>query len=553
MAPQNPRRSAGSRPATTELQPIDGMDVSMSEMEADLRQSTGLDHPDLMGAGMAMFLVYMYASIPNPPVSPAAPLASAVAARPPADGVDRISRLPDQILRNVVSRLPAKDAARTGALAARWRGLWLSVPLSVVDEQILPRHALTERMAPGGDTIWSRLAVAAASSALEAHPGPFRCAHLTRGHMASHEAEAKCWLQLLAAKGVQELVFINHPYPINSPLPAEIFSCVSVTKLHLGLWMLPSTAALPRSTRFPHLRELVLGFILMRDRDLAFLIERSPVLESLTMIARPTMLSLRLVSRSLRCVQVGMCGVDNITVVDAPCLERLFLWMSVPEKRSRIKIGHAPKLRMLGYWQPADHELEVGSTVIKESTKVSLSTVVPSVQILALEVQFDVRNDVKMVPTFLKRFPNVETLHIYSQGAGESKLDLKFWLDAGPIECVQSHVKKFVFQEFRGKRSELVFLKFIAERAQFLQKMIVMVSSSVHDVNAKLKPLTSAKWASEGCKLIVFKSSVPSNRGAPLWVFSMASDSSCRDPFGLETADGELNRDAYVLDHSSTL
>ncbi|TVU11299.1 hypothetical protein EJB05_44875, partial [Eragrostis curvula] len=416
-------------------------------------------------------------------------------------------------------------------------------------------------MAPvGDDDIWSKLAVASASSALAAHPGPFRCAHLTRGHMASHEAEAQRWLQLLAAKGVQELVFVNRPWPLNFPLPAEIFSCVSVTKLHLGMWMLPSTAALPRSTRFPHLRELVLSLILMRNQDLAFLIERSPVLESLTIISGHTMSDepLRLVSRSLRCVQLSMCGWEHITVVDAPHLERLFLLMSAPDEPLRIKIGHAPNLRMLGYWQPGDHELEISSTVIKEGTKVSPKTIVPSVHILALEVQFDVCNKVKMVPTFLKRFPNVETIHVYSQDTDEptGKLNLKFWPEVGPIKCVQSHVKKFVFQEFRGKISELMFLKFIVERAQFLKKMVVTVASgcfsSVHDVNAKLKPLTSAKWASEGCKLIVFKGSV-SDGEAPAWCFHIASDSSCMDPFDLGTADAELNRDAYVLHHSSTL
>jgi hypothetical protein len=39
-------------------------------------------------------------------------------------------------------------------------------------------------------------------------------------------------------------------------------------------------------------------------------------------------------------------------------------------------------------------------------------TMVTSVKILSLQVRFGVRNDVKMVPTFLKCFPNLESLHI---------------------------------------------------------------------------------------------------------------------------------------------
>ncbi|OEL15608.1 hypothetical protein BAE44_0023374 [Dichanthelium oligosanthes] len=78
----------------------------------------------------------MYDSLPDPPVSPAAPLSPTAAACAP-DGVDPISRLPEEVLRNVVSRLPAKDAVPTTALASRWRGIWRSVPLALIDAHLL--------------------------------------------------------------------------------------------------------------------------------------------------------------------------------------------------------------------------------------------------------------------------------------------------------------------------------------------------------------------------------------------------------------------------------
>jgi hypothetical protein len=187
--------------------------------------------------------------------------------------------------------------------------------------------------------------------------------------MASHQPEMERWLKLLAAKGVQELVFINRPWPLNFPLPAELFSCAaSLTRLYLGAWRFPSTAGLPRATRFRNLQELVLSLIVIEDRDLQFLIDKSPVLEILTVITSLACSRVRLVSCSLRCVQVTMSSLTDITVVDAPRLERLFLWMNMcsprNDRRSRIKIGHAPTLRMLGHWQPK-FELEIGNTIIK--------------------------------------------------------------------------------------------------------------------------------------------------------------------------------------------
>jgi hypothetical protein len=53
------------------------------------------------------------------------------------NGVDRISSIPDRILRNVVSCLPVKDATRTGALASRWHDPWRLMPAVFTDANLL--------------------------------------------------------------------------------------------------------------------------------------------------------------------------------------------------------------------------------------------------------------------------------------------------------------------------------------------------------------------------------------------------------------------------------
>ncbi|GJM94011.1 hypothetical protein PR202_ga10620 [Eleusine coracana subsp. coracana] len=65
---------------------------------------------------------------------PAPPFSGAVGSRSSSrggggGGADRISSLPDAVLSNIVSRLPAKNAA----LSRRWRCVWASTPL-VLDE-----------------------------------------------------------------------------------------------------------------------------------------------------------------------------------------------------------------------------------------------------------------------------------------------------------------------------------------------------------------------------------------------------------------------------------
>uniref|UniRef100_M8BYG5 F-box/LRR-repeat protein 15/At3g58940/PEG3-like LRR domain-containing protein n=1 Tax=Aegilops tauschii TaxID=37682 RepID=M8BYG5_AEGTA len=141
------------------------------------------------------------------------------------------------------------------------------------------------------------------------------------------------------------------------------------------------------------------------------LVARSPVLEILNIEGWRTELCLRLVSQSLRCVQICSSVMESITMAKAPCLERLIPSGRVGRGAFRVRIVDAPKLHTFGFLEPGQ-VLEVGKTAIMPGIKASTSTMLTTVKILSLNVRFGVRSDVKMVPTFLKCFPNMERLHI---------------------------------------------------------------------------------------------------------------------------------------------
>uniref|UniRef100_A0A453SN49 Uncharacterized protein n=1 Tax=Aegilops tauschii subsp. strangulata TaxID=200361 RepID=A0A453SN49_AEGTS len=300
-------------------------------------------------------LTYIYTCLPEPPVSDTARLAARRAA--PYHDVDRISGLSDALLHDIVSRLPFKDAARTAVLATRWRRVWLSAPLVVVDNHLLDHWPPTRADAPA--------VTAAVSRALAAHPGPFRCVHLVSSHMDGYPAQLKRWLRLLAAKGVQELVLVNRPCPRQVPLPGTLFRIGTLTRLYVGVWKFPDVACLGDAS-FPNLRELGIFSVAMEKGDIKAVVARSPVLEILNIQGSVKGLGLHLISQSLRCVQICDSVMENIVVVDTPRLERLILYKvrgslnPASVLRTGIKIGNAPKLEMLGYLEPGKYVLQAG-------------------------------------------------------------------------------------------------------------------------------------------------------------------------------------------------
>ncbi|CAD6250988.1 unnamed protein product [Miscanthus lutarioriparius] len=103
----------------------------------------------MMGGNMLSLTKTAFTNLPHPPAATTAPLSGAVRA---LDRVDLISFLPGGILRDIVSRLPVKDATRTTVLSTRWRRVWHTTPLILVHAHLLPNASIgTGRNRLGAD------------------------------------------------------------------------------------------------------------------------------------------------------------------------------------------------------------------------------------------------------------------------------------------------------------------------------------------------------------------------------------------------------------------
>ncbi|XP_051199561.1 F-box/LRR-repeat protein 13-like [Lolium perenne] len=414
----------------------------------------------------------------------AAPLSAAGRRR------DRLSALSDDLLHEIITQyLPVTEAAKTAALARRWRHLWKSTPL------VLRDAALPE---PARD--------AAVPRVLAEHPGHFSAVVLLDCRLASLDRELPDWPRLLADKHTQKLYLANRStpnltYDALPHIPADILRCDSLQELLLGFWAFPVDLSHGAGISLPNLRCLTLIMVAIRDDDLEHLITACTVLEILK-LSGTTPKRIHLRSPSLRCALVGLSRVEDFAVVDAPLLERLVLFL--PSKVTTVKIGYAANLRVLGHLDTRVHRLQIRDTAIGLNTVPSTSTAIPSVKILAVTVNFGVLWEVKMLACFLRCFPNIDTLHIESALHGPSvtanepsgEHHARFWQEASPVECVRSDVKKMVIHEFRGNQNEFQFLKFVAMNAQELQSLHVVLqeenislTDKVNEIREKLESL----------------------------------------------------------------
>ncbi|CAO2179347.1 unnamed protein product [Urochloa humidicola] len=471
--------------------------------------------------------------LPRPTVTSAATLAAAQVLG--HDSEDRLSALSDCLLHEVVTRLPIRDAVRTATLSTRWRGVWRAAPLVLLDEHIstatVPKH------------------VAAVSSVLSGHTGPFRTVHLDGCSFVDYEAELALWTRILADRGVENLVLISLPRPVDLALPTEILRCAKLRRLYLGFWKFPDTTNLPDGVAdFPELRELAILAILMEDRDLDRVLASSPALEKLALVMSYRLPKhFHLLGQNLKCVIFYESTAVEVVVAEAPCLERLILWEMDPyseideseDSHVGIRIVQgAPALKVLGYLDIRVHQLRFGDNTavikVQAGTKESPICRIPSVKILAIKVNLNVLAEVQILPNLLSCFPSIDVLHIESAVPDASGDDhnTEFFEKIGPIECVQLHIKKVFLYRFQGHDSEMAFLKYLVLRAKKMQKLTLVLpyeeldSEGENRIRVVLGDLLDLDWACEACTVLLLRPAAKL-----VCCFHRAFDLSIEDPF----------------------
>ncbi|CAO2168048.1 unnamed protein product [Urochloa humidicola] len=390
-------------------------------------------------------------------------------------GPDLISRLPDDILGEVISLLPAADGARTQLLSHRWRPLWRSSPLNL--------HAKTFN--------------AAAAILANHRGGPGRRFSLTCTHGGMHgfiaDAIEEDVLRLPGLDGLRELELCYSPMrrrdDRNQPAVPNLLH-FSPTLRVLSLCSASRCGSLEFPTDgesaaldFPHLEQMTFNGVNISEGTLHGLLAGCPMLQSLVLQGNVGCRRLRLRSMALRSLAVSDgfgaqrgTKLEEVIVEDAPLLERLFT--DGFTCGLLIRVVQAPKLMIVGYIGDGisygyDDQLEI--RLFKKMEFVSFPDAMRTVKILGLDVAPD---NVDGVIDFLTWFPCVEKLHLVLSHWKLKKARAKYKNDTRHVslECLDEHLKMLELKSYRGYVSEVNLIKFFLSNARVLESMKFLVA-----------------------------------------------------------------------------
>ncbi|CAN6250534.1 unnamed protein product [Urochloa humidicola] len=384
---------------------------------------------------------------------------------------DLISKLPLELLSEIISRLATAEAARTAVLSTRWRDAWRGTPLRL-DDLELPAPA-SERAA--AEFPWDSRALTpaladAVGRALASHPGPvarFRLARTSLGDRVP--ATEALFRDLAAAKHAREVSLCGPPEWCHLALADPLLASPTIETLALGECRISDAVAGAASAA--RLTELTLSKTHISHASLQSVLSGCPALRILMLkyIHGPNRIHIS------SCPNLKLLGlwlfhyIMELTVEDVPRLERLL--GSVNLGMTMTVVG-APKLTALGYLNLRFVDI-YHDELPRVNVGKGLRTPIHSLKILAVDARFHSKKDMDNVMGFLRCCPLLETLHFEDAFGNLNHEDVtigsSYYLMLGRVDCIVNTLKSVRLETRCDNYSMILFACFVLANAKRLQ------------------------------------------------------------------------------------
>ncbi|KAM7273727.1 hypothetical protein ACFE04_028391 [Oxalis oulophora] len=431
------------------------------------------------------------------------------------DNIDRISKLPDEILCRILSCLQTKDAVKTSALSKRWEQVWTSIPIVEFSDNLQSINNFDAEFSMFKDYVHNVL-FQHGGSAIE------KCRLFCNS--VNSLAHLYGWICAIVFCSVQELTIRIFGVGFND-MPWSVFTCKTLVFLRIeGRFVLH----LPRSFSLPNLKTLILNSVIFVDDASA---ERfflgCPFLEKLN---------------------IKRCHCDGVQTlnISIPSLKKLSIafYLSYFDRDDRVKTKiNTPNLEYLtiGDEISTDYMFNplpslINARIYKKCVYGVLEGI-QNVKLLSLsgDIMASLHNilqdhdlpkfqqlsqlelgvgsgkiDWSLLLNFLESAPNLKAL-AFPEGLvvrSKSRTFRRFyWVPSDNVpECLLFQLKTVKIQNFVGVPSEVCLVKYLLEYSKVLEKMTIhcldfKARKLVKNLRAAQNEVVNALKTSEACEV----------------------------------------------------
>ncbi|XP_068644985.1 F-box/LRR-repeat protein At4g14103-like [Aristolochia californica] len=421
------------------------------------------------------------------------------------ENADRLSKLSDSILYEILSYLPTKTVVHLSILSKRWRYLWASIPYLQFPQPLPPVSVPATTVEKMRARAWRDKFVGFVDSVLFArNASKIQSFSLNWRSEGSATRPAK-WISYAVRHGVQE---IDIGFRDEGKLPPCLFTCNSLTSLKI--YLSDGPLELPSSMSFSRLKTLYFQWVRLSDGSkIRALFSSCPVLENLTLDSCSLYLGFRALivsTPALKYLAILHCeGFAHTTfILSAPSISsfkyigtpapneyRLAILSSlidakldlrnsgldIPDNTALARLTAKDRsLRAVKLIYGLRHAktLELCHRCIEflgtfEHLDKSLPSMFSNLKYLKISSRL-FEKEMQSIVTVLKTAPNVQTLVLESIQVK----DVMLWEgEKIPWKHTMDQLKQVELINFVGAKQELEFLKFVLRNFKFLERVFI--------------------------------------------------------------------------------
>ncbi|KAF5762070.1 putative F-box domain, leucine-rich repeat domain superfamily, F-box-like domain superfamily [Helianthus annuus] len=334
-----------------------------------------------------------------------------------------ISSMPDNVVTNILDRLPLQDAVRTSILSRNWRFKWTMLSQLVFDYNFYKYLLKVE-----GRVTYERII-----NRLLLHlKGVIRkfVLHTDVGRRYLDDEDIDQWIFFLSRQGIKDLTICNDDGPLLN-LPTHLFSCLELRHLKLDCYCFDP----PASFRgFPNLLSLELRNVQFESGEVVKFFSQCPALTNLKILTH------------------SLYNLYDKLVIKSSIIFDL--------------LGVLPKLQELYLEFLCCEFLEDGAKKRSPTTFPCLKTL----KLLAI----DLENGIMLSCAFemIKSFPNLQTLEITPNYYRDEKAAIcSLDVDYNTLGMLQ--LRSVVFTYIKASESEVCLIKYLLACSPFLKKIVI--------------------------------------------------------------------------------